>query len=303
MLILAIIASLFSAAFNALASVLERISTKVPNRHSLISRKQAISSALSKLFVLGFVFQIVAFLSQAVALSQSSLVVVEPLLTTDLIFLLLILKFKFHVTIGATEWLAVGLMIVGMGGLFFAAHPRVGQLRYDFRIWIIVSAVMVGVIAACLLIVRTSDSVRIKAAFGAVAAALSFTLIAAFTKLTLNQLSSIGLLSTLTHWPIYALLAAGAVSIYLLQVAYGSGPLAIAQPILEVAEPTFSVLIGINIFGDSIRTTPISLAIEIACVLIVSTGIIILSTSSRVRRARMHPKINTTVSTPGRNIS
>ncbi len=285
MLIVAIIASLFSSAFNAGASVLERLSTKAPEIHTLISRKQAVKNALSKLFVFGFLLQILSFLSQAAALSQASLVVVEPLLTTDLIFLLLILHFKLKLRVGLKEWLAVAAMIIGMSGLFVAAHPQGGSVEFQAFPWIITTLSITSVILACLYIVKHVTSPKKRAAAGAIAASVSFSLIAAFTKLSLNQLHNGGFVYMLSDWPIYALILSGVLSIYLLQTAYGSGPLAIAQPILEVTEPTVSVLIGINVFGDTILHTPLRLLVELLCIGIVGWGIVILSTSSRVQRA------------------
>lgn len=287
MIILAVVASLFSALFNAGASLLERLSVQTPAINTLISRHQAVKTAVSKLFMLGFALQIGSYFAQAVALSQAPLVIVEPLLTMDLIFLLLLINRYLKVPITLQNWLAVLAMIIGMSGLFIAAQPVAGHLKYSLIPWLITSAILVGIMVIGLLGVKKIKDPRWRAASGSLSAAMSFAMIAAFTKLALNQLSHGGFLYMLSNWPVYALAATGALSIYLLETAYGSGPLAVTQPILEISEPVVSVLIGINLFGDSIHLSPLRVAIELIGILLIAWAIVSLASSSRAYISRI----------------
>lgn len=281
MIILAVIASLFSAAFNAGASLLERLSVKAPALNALITGRQAVKTAVSKLFVLGFALQIGSYFAQAVALSQAPLVIVEPLLTMDLIFLLLLINRYLKVPITLENWLAVGAMIIGMSGMFIAARPEAGHLKYSLLPWLVTSAILIVIMAIGLLGVKRFRDPRWRAASGSLSAAMSFAMIAAFTKLALNQLSHGGFIYMLSNWPVYALAATGALSVYLLEMAYGSGPLAVTQPILEITEPVVSVLIGINLFGDVIHLSLLRVAIELIGIFLVIWGIVSLARSSR----------------------
>jgi len=284
-MVLAIVGSLLAATCNALSSVLERLATSKQFGRQLLSRRQAWANFTSRLFVVGIVLQIAGFAAQAMALSKAPLIVVEPLLTTDLIFLLLIIHFPLKVKVKARDWWAVAFMCVGMSGLFLAANPRSGHLRYSLLPWLLTVCLAASLAAAGLLVVKTATSPQRRAAAAALAAALSFALNAAFTKLALNQWQQQGLGTVFSSWPLYALIVSGITSLYLMQTAYSTGPLAVSQPIMEVTEPTISVLIGMLIFGDSVSHSPAALAAELASISLVMFGIIRLASSPQIQQA------------------
>jgi drug/metabolite transporter (DMT)-like permease len=285
MRIIPIIACLIAAAFNASGSVLERLATGKPEIGALFSRSHTIKTTFHKYFLYGIGLQLLAFVMQAFALSRAPLVLVEPLLTTDLIFLLLIFHFWLENKVGIREWLAVISMIIGFGSLFIVAKPHGGHIRYSGAVWLFTTMLIAIIVLICLFIVRVIKSTQVRAFLAAVAASLSFALNAAFTKLALDLLKHRGFTVMLEHWPPYALLVSGIVSIYLMQKAFGAGPLAVSQPTMEVIEPTVSVIIGITIFGDKVFHSPLALFGEILGVLVVSYGIISLSTSKKIQQA------------------
>ena len=74
----------------------------------------------------------------------------------------------------------------------------------------------------------------------ATAASITWALMAAFLKATTNLLAASGLVGTLEHWPVYALLAAGVLGSVLQQAALQVGPLSVSQPLIVVVDPAVS---------------------------------------------------------------
>ena len=62
-----------------------------------------------------------------------------------------------------------------------------------------------------------------------------------------------GMLTLLTSWPLYAMIAAGALGMFFTQSALNAGRLIAAQPGLTLADPIASILWGILIFGERVR--------------------------------------------------
>ena len=274
-----------AAAMNAGSSVLQRLATGKPTARTLFSGRFTARVTLSRLFLLGVGLQVGAFLCQALALGNGPLVLVEPLLMTDLVFLLVFIYLKTGVKTSWQDWLAVGAIVVGLSVLFMAASPQGGHLKYVAMPWIITVGAIACFIGLVIVAVRRIRSPHLRGVLAALAAAGSFALTAAFTKLALNQWQTDGVAAMFTSWPLYALAVVGLSSIYLLQNAYGSGPLAITQPTMEITEPAISVVIGIAIFGDSVHHSLPALVIESVGAGLVIWGIFWLTASPNIQRA------------------
>ncbi|WP_155350760.1 hypothetical protein [Acrocarpospora pleiomorpha] len=57
-----------------------------------------------------------------------------------------------------------------------------------------------------------------------------------------------------TSWQVYAMVATGIGSFFLLQNTLQSGPLIAAQPALTISDPVASVLYGIMLFDEQLRS-------------------------------------------------
>lgn len=285
MILFAFLAALAAAALNAGSAVLQRLATKKPDIKELFSAGLAAQVVTNRKFLLGIGLQILGFLAQAVALSNGPLVVVEPILTMDLVFLLIFIYFTVGVRAGLREWLAVAFICIGLSSVFVAARPRGGHLQYHPLPWIITTLAIGLLVGLCIAGVRRLQSGKQRALLGGMAASGTFALNAAFTKLALNLLHQNGFMNMITRWPVYALMVSGLVSLYLMQNAYSAGPLAYSQPALEITEPIISVAIGIVIFGDIINYAAPNLAVELAGAALLGCGIIMLASSEKIHSA------------------
>lgn len=228
-----------------------------------------------RLWLGGVVLQVAAFFAQAVALHNGSLVMVEPLMTTDLIFMLVIIHFYLGNRIQKSGWIAMIAVAAGLSGLLAAAEPHGGHTPIGISNWIIVFAAIGTAIVVGANITRSASSSGRRAAIGGITAGAHFGLTAAMTKLVIEQFH-LGFGQEFLHWPLYALIVIGVSSAISMQSMYGAGSLAVSQPALEIAEALQGVLIGVWVFGDSINTSAAALAVEAVSALVLALGIIML---------------------------
>lgn len=285
MLFLTYAAAIFAALLNASSSVIQRLATSKPDASTLFSRRFAYEMIKSRMFLSGVFLQICAFVAMAIALKNGPLIIVEPILTCDLVFLLLLIHWKVRVHIQIRDWLSVAAIIAGLSGVFAVSHPQGGHLNYNPTPWIILGVILGSVVIALGLIVRRLTNPGMRAILAGIAASCAYASNAAFTKLTLNTFANGGFLAVITNWPVYALVISGLISIYLMLNAYGSGPLAISQPIMEVFEPAIAVAIGISIFGDSYNTSIFSLGMSSLFIIVLVGGIVTLASSPKIHQA------------------
>ena len=94
-----------AALTSAVTSVLQRIGVESAPESSAL-RLSLMSHAIKRgIWLVGFALMLVQFGLQATALRFGELSVVQPVLTTELLFLLLILAVWFRYRLGAREWL------------------------------------------------------------------------------------------------------------------------------------------------------------------------------------------------------
>ena len=277
--------AVLAAFFNATAAIIQRLATKKPAARKLFSHKFAYEMMKSRKFLLGLFLQFLAAVAQAVALKNGGLSMVEPLLTSDLIFLLLIIHFRLKVRMKPRDWSAALAVSLGLTGLYLATNPREGHLNFQALPWIVLASVAAPIVIVLAVVIRKLKSARVRAVLAGIAAATSFAMNAALAKLSLNEFSQHGLRAVLSGWPLYAFIVSGIISLYLMVNAYGSGPLALTQPIMEVCEPAMAVTIGIMIFGDRFNSSLGSISFGVICALITIGGIILLGSSPRLQTA------------------
>lgn len=282
-LVLIVTFAVLASMFNAWSSVIQRGAAGQPNPEELFRRNFIKNLSKNPKWIGAAGLAIIAYLFQAAAVRDGSLILVEPLLTTDLIFIMMILHFSKRTPVGKKEWLSILMICFGLSGMLISANPRAGQKPYDLTHLILSSAIILAVIAFGIYLVRRTKSHRHRAALSGVAAGFSFALVIAFTKIVSIQLSH-GLLFVLTHWQVWALAASGIVGTIMSQNTYGAGPLASSQPAMELAEPLVSIFLGVYLFSDRVNLNAINLFFAVLSAVIAGVGIATLGRSKRLSK-------------------
>jgi drug/metabolite transporter (DMT)-like permease len=77
-------------------------------------------------------------------------------------------------------------------------------------------------------------------------------------------------------WMPYAVIAAGIATVLLIQSAYQSGHPTIALPVITVLNPLAASLIGITLFGETVRLTAASGPLVVLAAAVMALGLIVL---------------------------
>ena len=281
----AVIASLLASFLNAASSVLQRRAAGKPAPKMLFHKNLIKAMVQSRLWLSGLSLQILGAILEGIALYWATLVLVSPLLTMELVFLLLLLHFYFKVPAGLREWGAVMAICGGLSLLLLVANPRGGHMGLSGIHWALTSG-LIGVIVLCsALYMRRSPSPEVRAALGGLACGLNFALTSGLAKLMLGQLHTGGVEGVFSSWEVYAVAVSGATSLLVAQSAFAAGPLAISQPIIEITYPLVSVMIGVLLFGDMVSTSAGALALEGIGAVCASVGIVLLGSSPRIHQS------------------
>jgi drug/metabolite transporter (DMT)-like permease len=282
--------AVLAACANAVSSVLQRKANKrVPQRDNMSLRQ--IRRLLHQPVWFGGILAITAgFLLQASALGTGQLSVVEPVLVLELPFTLILASWMFRQRLGPREWLPIVAMTAGLAGLLYLLAPSAGETpRLHWYGWL---AGVGGNLAlvGCLVLLARHGSIRyarkdnpgqrggpFRAAMLATAAGTTFGLTAALIKATTRTFDG-GIAHLLTDWPVYAMVAAGALGMFLTQSALNAGQLIAAQPGLTLSDPLISVLWGVMAFHEQVRQGW-SILGDVACAGVIVAGVIMLARS------------------------
>ncbi|HVB42503.1 MAG TPA: DMT family transporter [Streptosporangiaceae bacterium] len=262
---------------NALTGVFQRIGVQDAPADATLKLSLMTHALRRGTWLAGFGLMIVSFLLQATALHLGRLSQVQPILATELVFLVAVLAFWSRFTIGPREWLGTIAVSIGLAGFLYFANPRDGMRPPPSWRWGVAGGICVVVIVAAVALALRGPRWWRAAMFGT-AAAVSFAFTAACTKVV-SDYATWNWLLLYRHWQTYALALFGTLGIFLTQNAIHAGPLVASQSTLVLADPLASILIGVGLFGDNLRTGGISGPLEAVSLLIAFTGTLLLAQS------------------------
>jgi drug/metabolite transporter (DMT)-like permease len=228
------------------------------------------------LWLFGWIALAGAFVFQALALHDGHLSVVQPLLATELVFMLILRRVWIHQSIRPITWGATVVTCVGLTVFILAAQPGGGQQTPVSKHWLSAAlACCVG--AAALAVLARWGSPGLRAALYGAAAAVMWALVATFIKATTDTLTEFGVSGMFARWPIYALAAGSVAALFLQQAALHVGPLRASQPFLVIVDPMVSIALSIWLFGEHFTNNTAALAVAAAGFAVMCAGIVLLT--------------------------
>jgi uncharacterized membrane protein len=297
--VLALAASLV----NALTSVLQRLGVQNAPADATL-RLSLLKHALRRgVWLLGFALMIVSFLLQAIALHVGRLSEVQPILTTELVFLAAILAIWFRFPIGRREWIGAIAVAAGLSGFLYFAAPEYGMTPPPGWRWAVAGGVCVGIIVLAVFLAMRGPRWWRAAMFGT-AASVSFAFTAACTKVV-SGFAAADWAQLYKHWQVYALAVFGATAVFLTQNAIHAGPLVASQSSLVLIDPLASICIGIGLFGDDLHTSGASGPLEALSLLVAFGGTVWLARSPLIaamnegERLELQPRQSRSEPLPG----
>jgi drug/metabolite transporter (DMT)-like permease len=273
---MAVIAALGAALLYAVASVLQqRAAGEAPADRSLRFRL-LVGLVGRPIWLLGILADGAGFVLQFVALDHGSLVLVQPLLVSGLLFALPLGAALTRRRLTGWEWLGSAATVAGLSLFLVVAAPGPGHDRASDLAWIVTGACTLVPIAVLIAIARTTGG-ALRAGLMAAAGGIFYGLAAALTKVTAEEFHS-GILHTLAStWEPYVLVICAVVAMVVVQSAFQAGPLRWSLPTLTVVDPVVSVVIGALALGEKISTVGAAPALEVVGLLAMAAGVFLVA--------------------------
>lgn len=231
------------------------------------------------LWLLGFGADVSGYVCHAAALAFGSLVFVQPLLVTGLLFALLLRAAITGRPLRRRELLAAIVLVAGLAVFLLVVSPHGGRAQAPLGRWAIAGPVIGTTIAVCVVAGQRVAGTR-RALLLGLAAGISFGVSAALTKTFVHLLGQ-GVIPMLQHWEPYALAVATLGGLLLAQSSFQAGSLSASVAALEVAEPLVAAALGIGLLDEHVKTHNAAYQLAIVLALIgMFLGVLALSRSS-----------------------
>jgi hypothetical protein len=246
----------------ALASSLKHISASVVPAESSL-RPGALArftraTLTHPLWQLGIVCDVVGLTLQLVALHLGSLVLVQPLLVSGMVFALLLRQRLAGSRLRPSEFGWAGLLTAALAGFLVLTalrSSRVTVAGVDRTPALIAGLAGVVVAVVCVHLGRRPAGPARQAALIGVAVGILYTAVAALLK-TLTDIAVASPLHLLQSWQLYTVLALGGAGLVLNQLAFQAGPLSASLPATTTVDPLLSIVVGIAVFDESVSVGP-----------------------------------------------
>jgi drug/metabolite transporter (DMT)-like permease len=284
-----IILALIASGFTAMASVAQR-QAAAPAPEKITFSWRLVGYLLHRpVWFLGIASMILGFVFQVEALQRGSLVLVQPIIATELVIVFGVIALHDRHRVHGRDWLSAVGMVIGLGTFLALARPGGGHDHASSSMWVISGLstfAVAGLLAATAYLPARGrrPSAGRKAALLGIAAAAGFGFVAAVVKELSSHLSQ-GPAALFSNWSPYVLLLSGAAAMFLASNAFQAGSLAASQPGLTIVDPLVASVLGVILFGERVNHDPLVLLGEFLAVLLVVASVILLSRSPLVQEA------------------
>jgi drug/metabolite transporter (DMT)-like permease len=230
--------------------VRQRATMDVPFDQS-VSTRMIVTLLRRPIWWAGTAAAVAGYVFQALALVKGSLILVQPLLVSALLFTLPLSAKLAGRRVTRREWLWAGLLTLSLALFVLLARPGPADRPATLPV---AALILVGcglVIIGCVVVASRLAGAR-RAVLFAVGVGVLFGVVAVVTKIVvhlLNQRGALGLLATPAP---YALIVLGAVATLLQQSAFHAGALQTSVPTMLVLEPIVAVCLGAVLLGEGL---------------------------------------------------
>ena len=274
-MILAVVFALAAAMANAV-NLLTQHTASIGAPRRVKGWRLALYLPRQPLWLLGVAAAVGSFIFQALALHNGPMSVVQPLLVTELVFVLVLRRIWIRQDVARAAWASVTVVCVTLAVFLAVGEPTGGHPFPAAKQWLSAGLVFGGAIAVLALLGLRGTPAR-RAAVLAAATGLTASMEASFLKTATQTLSVSGVGGMLTDWPVYAFIAAIITGALLQQAALHVGPLSVSQPILVITDPFASIILSVWLFGEHFTNSPAKVAIAAVAFAVMAAGVTMLT--------------------------
>ncbi|WP_026197745.1 DMT family transporter [Sciscionella marina] len=233
----------------------------VTGTHTDATARWWVRVATRPVWLAGSAAGLVAVALQAFALAMGPVTIVQPILTTELVFALSANGFLQRRRPERAEVVWAGILLAGLTAFLLAASPQSGSPGQINRTTLLLSALTTLGLAAVLAVLANGTLSRYRAALLGASTGLGFGIVSVLGKYCLLQIRD-GPLPVLMDWPVWMLLAMALASVIVEQAAFRAGPLAASLPPLTVLDPLVATCGGVVALNETMRVSGTALVFE-----------------------------------------
>jgi len=256
-------------------------------RQLFLSPRLLIELAHHRLWVGGIAFMAVGTALQGWSLAEGSLAVVEPLLTSSLLFALAMTAVWHRERLRRREWVGALMVSAGLGLLLGVGSPTLGRSDMPQYQWLMVSLATWGLALSLVAAGQRAPWPSYRAALIGAGSGVLFGLQDALTRWALHWASR-DLPHLFLSWQTYVLAVTAVYGLTLMQSSYEAGRLTAALPPMTIAEPVVGILIGMLALNEQFNNSPTALAFEAFGALVMGCGTWLLARSPLVTGRRQN---------------
>jgi drug/metabolite transporter (DMT)-like permease len=191
------------------------------------------------------------FALQAAALGFGSVLLVQAILVTSLLFALPISARLTHHPVTRFQWMWAALLAVAVVVIVTVGNPTEGHSRASFETWSVVLLVLGPALVACVIGSRIFSGPTSAVLLAIVSGAL-WGLFAVLTKGVVDRLDD-GILAVLKTPELYAWVAVAVAGTAWQQASFRAGALTASLPTMTVTEPIVGSVLGVVVLGEALR--------------------------------------------------
>jgi drug/metabolite transporter (DMT)-like permease len=225
---------------------------------------------------LGSLVAAVGFALQAAALGLGSVLLVQALLVTSLLFALPINARATHRRVTRWEWMWAALLAAAVAVIVTVGNPMAGHSRASLETWTAVVLVLGPALVACVLGANVLKGPASAVLLGVVSGAL-WGLFAVLTKGVVDRLDD-GLLALLRTPELYVWALVAIAGTAYQQSSFRAGSLTASLPTMTVAEPVVGSVLGVVVLGETLRPGDAGWL-----TLFVAVGVMVVATAALAR--------------------
>jgi drug/metabolite transporter (DMT)-like permease len=276
---MAVALALVSAFMFGLGTVLQQRVAQEAEADQAMSPAFLLQLARQPAWLVGIAAAGGAYVVQAAALDVGRLVVVQPLMSTTLVFALPIGAALNHTKLGSRELGAAIAVSAGAALFLIASDPSGGEPDATTAGWL-AAFLAAGAVAGGLVLAARGAAPAVRASCLGAACGILFALTAGLTKAVVELLHG-GAGDVLTDWHVYALCVVGYAAMTLSQASLQTGKLGAAVGAQMALNPIASLFLGTLAFDEKIHDTASGTLLSLASIGVMIAGLVVLAAAEQ----------------------
>jgi drug/metabolite transporter (DMT)-like permease len=222
---------------------------------------------------------IVGELLAGLALQLATVAVVEPLLSTNLLFALGLAAALSADRVHWQEVCGAVLLSAALGVFIAVGNPHSSPAPETHAAVVVLAVCVVAGVAAALALIGRQRGLVGESVLFATAAGLLYGLQDASTRAALVVVDHHGIAAMFVNLWIYVVVGAAVFGILLSQSAFKAARLDYSLPPIAAAEPIAGIALGVSLLGDVVSVSVVGLAIEAVCLVAMVAGVALIGRS------------------------